>query len=183
MSTCPRFAIFAGWFAWIAIVTAQAWAQAPSGQQDSSSCRKFAQEFYDWYLPLSHKSSQQTAWSLAAQRKPEVFSADLLKALKIDSDAAAHAKGDIVGLDFDPFLGGQDPASRYEARGVSWHGDKCSVEISPAAPRAAKPPKPDAVAELSLNGAHWQFQNFRYPDPPSDLLSVLAQLRAERRKH
>jgi len=160
-------------------------AQAPVRQPASSSCRNFAQEFYDWYLPFTKKRAQQAAWYLALQRKPEAFNPDLLKALKIDSEASARAKGELVGLDFDPFAGSQDPADRYEARGVAWQGERCSVEIWRASPTdaAAKSGKPDAVAEVVLVRGHWEFQNFRYPETGSNLVSVLAELRAERRKH
>lgn len=67
----------------IAIFSGPATAQVPVRKAESSACRKFVQEFYDWYLPLAHKSAPQPACYLALQRKPEVFSPDLLKALKI----------------------------------------------------------------------------------------------------
>jgi hypothetical protein len=170
--------------AMLAIVSAPAMAQAQGRQPESSACRKFAQEFYDWYLPWTQKTTKQPASNLAIERKPEAFSPDLLKALKIDADASARAKGELVGLDFDPFLGSQDPADRYQARGVSWQGAKCLVEVWSASPTdaAAKSRKPDAVAELMQVRGHWEFQNFRYPETGSNLVSVLAELRAERRK-
>jgi hypothetical protein len=185
MPNYARFVHSGGWFAMIAIFSGPAMAQVPMRKAESSACRKFVQEFYDWYLPLAHKSARQPAWYLALQRKPETFSPDLLKALKIDSEASARAKGELVGLDFDPFVGSQDPADHYQARGVSWQGDRCSVEVWPASPTdaAAKPAKPDAVAEVVLAGGHWEFQNFRYPESGSNLVSVLAELKAERRKH
>jgi hypothetical protein len=168
-------------FVLIGIFSGPALAQAPVRRAESSACRKFVQEFYDWYSPLARKSTREPAWNLALQRKPEAFGADLLKALKIDSEAAAHAKGDIVGLDFDPFVGGQDPADHYQARGVSWQGETCLIEVWSAA--EAKSKKPDAIAEVVLAGGHWEFQNFRYPESNSNLLSVLATLRAARQKH
>jgi len=167
-------------FLLIGILSGPAMAQAPVRQPESTACRRFVQEFYDWYSPLARKSTREPAWNLAMQRKPEAFSADLLKALKIDSEAAAHAKGDIVGLDFDPFVGGQDPADHYQARGASWQGETCLVEVWPVS--AARSKKPDAIAEVVLVGGHWEFQNFRYPESNSNLVSVLVTLRAERQK-
>jgi hypothetical protein len=129
------------------------------------------------------KTRNARAWDLAVQRKAEAFDPGLLRALKVDSEAAARVKDDIASLDFDPFVGGQDPASRYEARRVTLRDNKCSVEVWPAAPRGAKSGKPDAVADLALDHGHWQFVNFRYPDVNDDLVNVLARLSEERRKH
>jgi hypothetical protein len=180
-----RFVRSGLWFTIIAILSRQAIAQVPDRQQDSSSCRKFSQAFYDWYLPFTQRKTQQPALYVVLQRKPEAFSPDLLRALKIDSEASARAQGELVGLDFDPFVGSQDPADHYEARGVSWQGDRCSVEVWGASrtDTAAKSGKPDAVAEVRLVRGHWEFQNFRYPELGSNLMSVLAELVQERRKH
>ncbi len=129
------------------------------------------------------KTRNARAWDLALQRKTEAFDKGLLRALKVDSEAAARVKDDIADLDFDPFVGSQDPAGRYEARRATLRDNKCSVEIWSAAPRGAKTGKPDAVAELALASGHWQFVNFRYPDVNDDLVHVLAKLSEERRKH
>jgi len=98
--------------------------------------------------------------------------------------ASAHAKGDLVGLDFDPFLSSQDPATHYDVRAATFRNNKCSVEIWSASPSdpAAKSRKPDAIADVILEQGHWKFQNFHYPDLNTDLLTVLANLRQERRK-
>jgi len=160
-------------------------AQVASEPQDSSPCRRFVQQFYDWYVPLIQKARNGPTSDVALQRKPEAFNPGLLRALKLDSEASARAKGDIVGLDFDPFVGGQDPADRYELRRVTSRDNKCSVEVWRASPTdtAEKSGRPDVVADLALDRGHWQFLNFRYPDVNADLVSVLAQLREERRKH
>ena len=158
---------------------------ARSGQQDGSSCRRFVQEFYDWYVPFTQANVDGRAMDIALQRKAPLFHPDLARALKIDSAAQSRAKGELVGIDFDPFLGSQDPADHYEARLATMKANKCSVEVRPASPgdTAAKPGKADVVAELSFVGARWEFQNFRYPAVGADLVSVLAGLREERRRH
>jgi hypothetical protein len=172
------------WFAVIVIFSGQAMAQTPAQKPETAACRKFTQEFYDWYVPITKKRMQQPASNLAIQRKPEAFSPGLLKALKIDAEASARVKDDIVGLDFDPFLSSQDPSSRYEARAVTWQGEKCSVEVwgVSSTGASAKSRKPDAVAEVAFVRGHWEFQNFRYPELGSDLVSVLVELEKERRK-
>jgi hypothetical protein len=169
------------WLAIILIFSVRAIAQTPVQKPETAACRKFTQEFYDWYVPFTKKRMQQPASNVALQRKPEVFSPALLKALKADAEASARVKDDIVGLDFDPFLSSQDPSSRYEARGVTWQGEKCSVEVWSASP-ATKSKKPDAVADVMFVRGHWEFQNFRYPELGTDLVAVLAQLEKDRRK-
>lgn len=175
---------FGGWFAVSLFLPACAAAQVAPVPQDSSSCRRFVQQFYDWYVPLTQKTMKGPASDSALQHKAEVFNPDLLRALKVDSEATAHAKGEIVGLDFDPFVGSQDPADRYEARGVAWRENKCSVEVWDASPTgtADKSRKPDVIADVGFDRGHWQFLNFRYPGLNADLVNVLAQLREERRK-
>jgi hypothetical protein len=104
-------------------------AQIPSAPQNSSSCRQFANEFYAWYVPLTQKTGNGRPWDLALHRKAEMSSPALFQALNLDSEAAARAKGEIVGIDFDPFVGSQDPYDHYEARHVTWVGNRCSVDI------------------------------------------------------
>ena len=160
-------------------------AQVASRPPDSCACRRFVQQFYDWYVPSTKTTTHGRPSDLALQHKPEVFNPDLLRALKADSEAAARAKGEIDGIDFDPFVGGQDPADHYEARRATWRRDnKYSVEVWRASPTdtAAKSGKPDVVADVVLDRGRWQFLNFRYPDVDADLMSILAQLREERRK-
>jgi len=160
-------------------------AQEPKQQQDSSSCQKFTQEFFDWYAPLTQPRENTSV--AAAQRKirqhePEVLDPKLLRALRADDEAQERAKGEIVGLDFDPFVGSQDPADHYETRKLSLEGNKCSVEVWRASPSdtAEKSDKPDVVAEVVRQNGHWRFVNFRYPQLNADLLNVLASLAKNR---
>ena len=160
---------------------AQAPAQETSGPTQGS-CLRFVQAFYDWYVPLTKKRMNEPTFDVVLQKKPDVFNSDLLQALRVDSEASAHAKDDIVGIDFDPFIGSQDPANRYEARNAALLNDKCSVEIWRVSPAAiAKPTKPDVVADVGFDRGHWKFVDFRYPDVKTDLLSVLKTLREERK--
>jgi hypothetical protein len=155
---------------------------APQSQQ-SLSCQRFAQHFYDWYVPFTQKDLTTTASDVALQHEPSAFSPSLLRALRIDSRAQAQAT-EIVGLDFDPFLGSQDPADHYEVRHATLKGGTCSVEIwrDSSTDTAAKMDKPEANAELEQQNDHWQFVNFRYAFGGPDLVHLLANLREERRK-
>jgi hypothetical protein len=142
---------------------------------ETESCRRFVQAFYDWYVPLTKAQTNGTPWGLAVGSKPDLFHPDLIRALKADADKKVQAKGELVGLDFDPFEASQDPADHYEARKVTLQGNKCLVEIWGSPADTANTGKPDAVAELLRENGHWQFLNFRYPVSNTDLLSVLAQ--------
>lgn len=158
-------------------------AQAAPQSPESSSCQRFAQQFYDWYVPFTQKKHLRAS-DVALQRKPTMFSTELLRALRIDSEAQARAKGELVGLDFDPFLGSQDPADHYEARQPRVKNGTCSVGVWRASPTdtAPKMDTPEAVAELKQQNGGWRFVNFTYSVGGPDLLHQLANLRQERRK-
>jgi hypothetical protein len=152
---------------------------------ESSSCQLFAQQFYDWYVPIAQKPLDGPASDVALQRRAVVFSPQLLHALRMDSEAQALAKGDIVGLDFDPFLGSQDPADHYEARQATVKKGTCSVGVWRASPTdtSAKMDGPEAVAQLKQKNGSWRFVNFTYSVGGPDLIHLLANLRQERRKY
>jgi len=143
------------------------------------SCQTFAQQFYDRYVPLTQKQLKTPAWNLALRRKPAVFSTQLFQALSADSAAQSKARGTIVGIDFDPFLGTQDPADRYQTRTPQWESGRCSVEVWPDSrtDAAEKSDKPTVVVELSRESQSWRFLNFLYPPVKTDLLKVLQQLK------
>jgi len=159
-------------------------AQAAPQSPESSSCQRFAQQFYDWYVPFTQQKHLR-AFDVALQRRPTMFSTELLRALRIDSEAQARAKGELVGLDFDPFLGSQDAADHYEARQPTVKNGTCSVGVWRASPTdtAEKMDTPEAVAELKQQNGGWRFVNFTYSVGGPDLLHQLANLRQERRKY
>jgi hypothetical protein len=155
--------------------------KSAQGQEDS--CRRFAQEFYDWYAPITQKEMVTPAWDTALQVKRDAFSPQLFRALKADSEAQARAKGELVGLDFDPFVNSQDPADHYAARQIAVKTNSCSVEVWRASPSdtAEKSTKPAVVAKLAMSKGHWVFVNFQYPE--TDLLTLLRRPDENRRRH
>jgi hypothetical protein len=159
-------------------------AQGAPQSPETSSCQRFAQQFYDWYVPFTQERLHMPASDVALQRRAALFSYELLHALRIDSEAQARAK-ELVGLDFDPFLGSQDPADHYEARQVTVQNGTCSVGVWRASPTdtAAKMDRPEAVAQLKRQNGRWRFANFTYPTGGPDLLHLLANLREERQEH
>jgi hypothetical protein len=144
------------------------------------SCRHFVQDFYAWYVP---SLQQMDAPERAVQNKPELFMATLLQSLKDDFTAQAKSK-EIDGMDFDPFVGGQDFGNQYDTGQTTLTGNRCSVEVWHSSSSGLAPStKPDVVAELVRDQAGWRFSNFRYPDLKTDLIRVLASLAEARRKN
>ena len=79
-----------------------------------NSSHDLASQFYKWYVPIVISKNSAHSLQIAMEKQGSQFESGLLAALKEDVAAQAAAKGEIVGLDFDPFLNTQDPAESYE---------------------------------------------------------------------
>jgi len=155
-------------------------AQSGSEANASDSVKKFVQGFYDWYVPKAVSSRSAPAWSTAVKEKGSCFSPELGRKLREDSEAQAKDEGEIVGLDFDPFLNGQDPGRHYSVGKVVPKGETYLVEIHRVV--AGKPEQKTMVtAEVTGKNGQWHFVNFVYPDG-HNLLGVLKALKDERDK-
>jgi hypothetical protein len=148
------------------------------------SARSFAQAFYDWYVRIANQELTYPSDFAVLTERPSVLSATLLRALRADSTAWAHAPGEIVSMDWDPFLNSQDPCDRYEVRKVTLRHGTYWVEVFGSC-RGPEQRQPDVVAELSRHDATWTFTNFFDPRTHSDLLSTLRVLARDRarKKH
>ncbi len=152
---------------------------APSSEAES--CRAFVQSFYTWYVPAN---GREPNWSSLFGEKKSVFAPRLFQSLKADTDAQAKVDGEIVGLDFDPFLNSQDPSRKYVAGKISQKKDLYFVDIHSVS-AGKKSAKPDLVAELKRIDGKWKFVNFHYGKseyPENDnlvsVLKCLAETRA-----
>ena len=166
----------------LALLSLSATAQPANSPEQIPACRRFVQDFYSWYVPFTQKPTNGPAFNLALRNKAEVFSPELLRALKLDSEAQARAKGEIDGIDFDPLVGGLDPADHYTVRQVTVKGDRCFAEVWRDSPTdtTEKSRKPDAVAELAQRAGHWEFVNFHYPEVSRRLAEYLDRLHKQR---
>jgi hypothetical protein len=146
------------------------------------SCKKFVQDFYDWYETYPKHVDYGNAYSF----RPHSFSNTLASLLK--QDAAANAQGDgISGLDADPFFatnGGGDN-DRFFVTSAHIRQGHCfaGVHVVPEYPDI----KGDILtAELQAVKGQWQFVNLHYPArgnlPEDDLITNLKVLREERIK-
>lgn len=151
---------------------------AANDDYSQKSLRDFVQNFYDWYTPKAEGNSAEPAWNLALKEKYYCFSKVLAHRLQDDSDAQAKAQGDIVGLDFDPFLNSQDPEGRYSVGTIVKKGGNYLVQIE--VDSSAKDGSYIVAAELIHADGRWQFVNFYYPNG-YNLLNVLKRL-SENRK-
>ena len=154
----------------------------------SQACAEFVGQFYSWYVAkdaaLTKANSGKSVMDVAIAEKKSSFSPALLKALKEDSAAAEKSPGEIVGLDFDPFLNAQDVAERYLPGKVAEKDGHYWVEVS-GVWSGKKSKKPDVVPELVLEKGQWVFVNFHYRNAEDavneNLLSILEALKKDRK--
>lgn len=158
----------------IAAQAAGAQARAPAAEAE-----RFVREFYAWYTPLARRASEGLAWNVVLQSNPTVLAPDLLRALRRDSLAQTRAKGEIDGLDFDPFLNSQDPCERYEVGRATPNGEQYRVEVR-AICNGIRSSHPSVVAEVARNSDAWHLVNFLYPASHTDLRTVLHVLHPAR---
>jgi len=161
---------------------------------NKESVRAFTQKFYDGYVaqynkPLASDTSSCNCGDIKTlKEKPSDFDPKLLKAIVDDSNAQAKVAGDIVGLDFDPFLASQDNGFGYQAGNVKQIGDKFWVEMHIG---EINKPKSEilsgevhVIVEVAKNNGYWVFTNFIYPaegkTPQTDLLQILKDLKKDR---
>lgn len=160
---------------------------APAFAGEAEACRKFVQDFYNWYIPPGHKDNDVKDMDKALLKRKNAFSEPLYKALKADSDAASKVKDEIVGLDFDPFLNAQDFADKYVAKEVKPKGPSYLAAIH-SVNGGKVSAKPDLEAELqpSKKGG-FVFVNFHYGKSSipenANLLSILKVLANDRKKY
>lgn len=159
-------------------------AQTPAVNENS--CRKFVQGFYAWYVPKALHEGGSSSVDTALRTKPRAFAPELYRLLKADSAAQAKAKGEIVGLDFDPFLNTQDPSAKYEPGAIKWNGKTYLVEIySVRSGNRAK--EPDVTAEVMPKSGQCIFIDFHYPkregSKEGSLIQVLKELARYRDKN
>ncbi len=153
--------------------------QAPLNHEAiQQSPKDFVQQFYGWYLPLALKGTEEPAQNLALREKSGNFSKEVYEALKEDSDAQAKADGEIVGLDFDPFLATQDPCEHYVLGKATGDGERYEIPIF-AVCSGKQSKRPDVVAQVERREGSWVFINFYYPKVGGDLLSILKRLRKD----
>ena len=143
-------------------------------------CKKFVQDFYDWYLPKATADvSKQgsTTEALALKKRPDDFSRALKSALL--TDAAASTKStEVVGLDGDPFLNCQDCPKKVKFGDPKLTGYKCQVALHFMQDNVPEE-NPHVIAEAMYTQKRWVFTNFLDAEGGDDLLTTLKKLKAD----
>ena len=174
----------------ILFISAQsAMGQGAAAPAQSQACAEFVGQFYNWYLAkedeLMKGNSQKSALEVSLVEKKSSFSPGLVKALNEDLAASRKSPGEIVGLDFDPFLDAQDLGERYLVGKATPKDDHYWVEVF-GVWGGKKSAKPDVVPELVLENGHWIFINFHYENTGipvnENLVSILQELKKSREK-
>jgi len=156
----------------------------PSAQAQSAlSAKGFVQSFYTWYIPQMTKNVPVPSDQRILKERASSFSPTLLAMLKEDMAASAKVTDEIVGLDFDPFINGQDTPTRYLA-GKVIPKDKCYwVEVFDVS-SGKKGNRPAVTPEVKFVKGQWIFTNFHYGKtniPENEnLISILKALKASR---
>ncbi|HKX08149.1 MAG TPA: hypothetical protein VJN67_08140 [Stellaceae bacterium] len=138
----------------------------------------FVQTFYTWYIPIALKTLKEPSSNVAIAKRGSLFDPPLLKALKEDAEASQKSSGDIVGLDFDPFLYAQDIDNKYVVGEVSEEGGLYLVNVY-SVRKGKRAAKPDVVAELKPAKDTFVFSNFRY-GADGDLVQMLKEMAVDR---
>jgi Protein of unknown function (DUF3828) len=159
-------------------------AHGTTPQALQKSCRNFVQGFYDWYLKQEKDNCDKRLTRSDLYKKvfkKVAFSPELQRRLKEDDEAQAKVPLMEIGLDFDPFLNGQNPGERYEVGQVTLKNGKYWVDVYVFG-NGEKSQKPSVHPELVNQNGRWCFVNFHYDTPNLDLLSILKDLRERRRQ-
>ena len=158
-----------------------AWSAGAAPLHAADSPAKFVQDFYNWYVPLAKHDPHERASDVALKKRSADFSVELSKALKEDSAAAAKSPGEIVGIDFDPFLNSQETVDRSVVGKVTEKNGAFRVEVYHYL-GGKKDKKPQVIPEVKSVNGHWVFVNFWNPDK-GNLLDELRQLAKDRKKY
>jgi Protein of unknown function (DUF3828) len=137
----------------------------------------FVQKFYAWYGPRI-----SSGWARALKSKRSFFESTLANALVADADAQARNPSNIVGIDWDPFIGSQDPDSKYVAEKAIRTTTGYQVDVYGIS-GGKRRSKPDVRVDLTMHGGSWVITNFHYPTSGGDLLTSLRLLRQDREKN
>lgn len=144
---------------------------ASGGAADTVRAREHVQRFLDQYIGLSGHAGPAYLQLLSSHAGP--LDSALATALREDAEFGDQRAtgGSREGINFDPFLGSQDPCPRYEARDAVQHGVTYRVTVHPTC--AGSSPKSSPVYAVVHGGGQWRIANVFYEK--TDLRSLLCQ--------
>jgi hypothetical protein len=158
-----------------AMLTMCCGSQAQNKGSESDSCRKFVQEFYDWYLKHSGTNLDRTV----IDERADLFAPKLLALLKKDVEYKAPE----LDLAFDEsyFTLTQENADSYMVGTPTQIGSIYRVPVY-GVREGTKSSEPEVWAEVQREKGNWQFINFidLIEGTPQNLVSDLRRLQVER---
>jgi len=153
-------------------------AQADRRSAAATTPRSFVQRFFDWYVSWLNGDHPGPASARVVNDSTMLLTPGLVRALRADMEAKEQAKGEIAGLDFDPFVNSQDPCEHCQVGTVRQHGARYLVGVHGVC-SGTRHTRPDVVVQLVRRGHTWAFENFHYPNLNTNLRSLLAKLHGE----
>jgi hypothetical protein len=159
----------------LAAAASLASAQAET-RSERDSVHRAVQAFYNWYTPRAASPRGLDMVMRAATHGPLAFDPELVKWLRIDSTARARTKGEVSGLDGDPYLNAQDPCDRYTVQSVRSQGSGFLVDILGHGGCAVHK-QPDVIVVVGRVGGRWIVRDFLDPSRHNEgLLPLLRRL-------
>ena len=150
-----------------------------------ASARAFVQGFYDWYAgkvvaASKGKSAAGYGFIDAVRQRPHGFSPELKRLLEEDVAAASKCPGEVVGLDWDPFLETQESPGAYAVGKVEKAAPGFRVSVGDRKARGVR--NPVAEADVAFVGGHWRFIDFvEEPTDPKSRQGLVAILKGYER--
>lgn len=132
-------------------------ASAAEKNTQANQIRAYVQGFYDTYLKL--KNDPLVA---ALRTQKSSFTPELWASLQEDVAASQKAKGETVGLDFDPFLVGNDPGDIYKVNQITAKDGAYWVQVL-GFYKGQTSPCCEAVVEVVPKGDRLMISNVHYP--------------------
>jgi hypothetical protein len=149
--------------------------QAQNGDSESDSCRKFVQEFYDWYL----KTPEANRDGMVVDKHGDLFDPELLALLKTNQ---AYEPPELeLAFDASYFTPRQENADSYIAGPPIRRGSTYRIPVY-GIREGIKLSEPELWAEVQRTKGGWQFVNFHdvIDGKPFNLVRELQQLQVDR---
>lgn len=161
-----------------------AWAGSDPAPAQRRTPKEFVQAFYNWYVSSSGNEGDVRGTETVLKQKKQFLDATLYRELSEDEKAAAGSPGEIVGLDFDPFVAANGLIyNKYVTGPAKLDGGKYRVPVY-GIESGKRTAKPVLEAEVATRNGQCVFTNFHYGKSEfpqnENLLSVLATLRKDR---
>lgn len=126
--------------------------------------KRFVEDFYKWYVPLTQKDSIGDAFYLAIEKKPESFDPEFVSLLKREIEFQRSNPGEIPVVNYDPFLLIQDIPDTFLIDSIDLSNGIYRIVVS--AKIGGESVKTVTPKVINKNGK-WIFSDFCFPNGDS----------------